>query len=492
MNLLISIVFILWTFRIVTNLLSYIQLWWVKEYRFDRMLIHLGTQQGKKILIPSFRKPPVTVKTVLIFILSLITLAELFLLLPKPIFLTFIFVDLLTFPITGMWVSILSVPTFLHHNWLINNAVRKLRSHPPHWTVGITGSFGKTSIKEFLTTILSTKHHTLKTERSKNSPIGIAEVILAQPKMNYDIFVVEMGAYKIGEIRDMSKMVRPQVGIVTAINPQHQDLFGSIENTMRAKYELIESLPTDGIAIFNADDPLVLEMAQWANKAGRKVWLYSKTEQKMPNWADRMLFGTNITVSDRKIAFIIICGKEKYGIEIPILGIHQVSNILAAVLGAVAIGMSLKDAVAASGNIRPFTNTMVPMTGINGSLFINDTFNNNPDAAKAALDYLKIRKGKKYFIFQPMIELGQYTQSAHIEVGAYAAKICDEIILTNGNFYESFNKGVRSTNQQKEAKVLSPKNAVQLLMHKIQKGDTVLFKGKEAENILKLLQIQSY
>jgi len=250
----VTILSILWCARLLLNLLSYIQLWYVKEYRFDRMLIHLKTKQGKRLLFLPWRRPPLKPKACFIFIASALVLLGIYFILPLFIIWKLFFMDILLFPITAVFVLIAKVPTWIYHGILIRKAINKLQSHKKMIVIGITGSYGKTSTKEILATILGTKFKTLKTEASKNSPIGIAEVILSKLTPDDEVFIVEMGAYKPGEIREMCKIVKPSIGIVTAINEQHQDLFGSIDATVKAKYELIQGLNDGKIAIFNADN----------------------------------------------------------------------------------------------------------------------------------------------------------------------------------------------------------------------------------------------
>lgn len=470
----VQIVTIFWVVRIVFNVLTYTQLWWVKEYRWDRMLIHLGTRQGKRILWPEHRRPPISPKSTLLVLLSLSVTGCIVWVVSLPILLRLAIADMLSFPITWILVFILNVPTRVYHALLIVLAVRKLRSHKPMIVIGITGSYGKTSVKDYLATILSTKFRVVKTEASKNSPIGIAEVILKSLKPDHEVFVVEMGAYKVEEIKEMAEMVRPQIGIVTAINPQHQDLFGSLENTMKAKYELIEGLEGSRIAILNADDERVRTMAGWAKRDGCDVW-------------ERRFSATDVKAGFEGLEFTCNFGKEKARVKSPVIGAHQVGNILIAIAGAVASGMTIHEAAKAAINIRPTPKVLEVIPGVNGSTFINDTFNNNPDSVKAALDVLKWCKTKRFLVFQPMIELGGYARKSHASVGAYAARICDEIVLTNRNFYEDFMKGVRSVSEKMRVSVLSSEKAAGIIRDAVGKGDVVLFKGKEAEHVLQAL-----
>ena len=245
-----------------------------------------------------------------------------------------------------------------------------------------------------LYTLLSNKYSTLKTEASKNSPIAIAELILTKLRDDHEVLVVEMGAYKIGEISHMCRMVQPDIGIVTAVNAQHQDLFGSIENTMKAKYELIEGLDENGVAIINADNEYTRRMADWVRKDRKKFVLYS-VDSLATFQASR------ISVTPQGVSFTVEYQNQKGIVSVPLLGKHHISNILAAIAGAVYCGMTFDEAIQACGEIRTFKKTMQPVAGCNGSLFIDDTFNNNPDASAGAIDYLANIGGRKYLFFNP-------------------------------------------------------------------------------------------
>lgn len=464
----VQIITIFWIVRIVLNILTYAELWWVKEYRWDRMIIHLHTSQGKCFWWPQRRRPPISPKSTLLVFLSLSISLYIVWVLNLPILLRLAIADAVSFPVTWIFVLILHAPTNVYHKLLIALAERKLRNHKPMTVIGITGSYGKTSVKDYLATILSTKYKTIKTEASKNSPIGIAEIILKNLQPDHDVFVVEMGAYKTGEIAQMAAMVKPQIGIITAINEQHQDLFGSMENTMKAKYELIAGLAGKRIAILNVGDNRVQTMASWAKKDGCTVW-------------GGKFQTTDVKAGFDGLAFTCLFGNEKAMVKAPVIGAHQINNILLAISGAMAVGMTFQEAAKAAGEIRPNSKSLSVIPGINGSIYINDTFNNSPDSARAALDVLRWAKGKKFLVFQPMIELGGYARLRHREVGAYAARICDEIILTNPNFYEAFMEGISDSVR---VSVLSPDKAAMLLKAKLGKGDAVLFKGKEAAHVL--------
>ncbi len=474
-----------WCLRIVANLLSYAQLWRVKEYRYDRMMIHLRTPQGAQFLFPAWKRPAITPKAIALIVGTAILLGGLYVALPFSYIINLTIIDLLSFPVTFIIIGFVYAPTVLYHRYVIRLAIAKLRTHSPMKVVGITGSFGKTSVKEYLSTILSTKYHVLKTAESKNSPIGIAEVIQSSLSPKHEIFVVEMGAYKMGEIATMTEMVRPQIGIVTAINPQHQDLFGSLDVTMQAKYELLSGLTGEKIALVNADNERTRIMGDWAKRDGCTVWHWTKDGTK---YDDGPRFWADAIVTDIKgVVFDAHFGKSVARVKTRVLGEHQVGNILAAIAAAVACDMDFAKAARAASTIQAAAKVMQAVEGVSGSTFINDTFNNNPDAAKAAIAYLGSRPNKKILVFQPMIELGEFALPSHTEVGAYAAKHADAILLTNKNFYAAFEQGVRSVSQTVPLIVVTPSRGAVFIRERVSTGDTVLFKGKESEQVLRAL-----
>ena len=478
-------IIVAWGVRIFLNVLSYAQLWRVKEYRYDRMMIHLRTPQGKQFLFPAWKRPAIAPKTIALIIGTLAILSGIYLSLPFAHVIKFAIIDLLSFPVTFVIIGLVYGPTVLYHRKVIRQAVAALRAHKPMMVVGITGSFGKTSVKEYLAAILSTQYKVLKTAESKNSPIGIAEVIQSSLSSEHEIFVVEMGAYKMGEIATMAEMVQPQIGIVTAINPQHQDLFGSLDVTMQAKYELLKGLSGKKIAIVNADNERTRAMGEWAKRDGCLVWYWTKEDVKKGE--DPQFWADGIVADSKGVVFDAHFGKSVARVKTHVLGEHQVGNILAAIAAAVACGMDFGKAARAASSIKAAAKVMQAIEGVSGSTFINDTFNNNPDAAKAAINYLGTRPNKKILVFQPMIELGEFALPSHTEVGAYAAKHTDAILLTNTNFYHAFEQGVRSVSQTVPLIVVTPSRGATFIRERVSEGDTVLFKGKEAEQVLKAL-----
>ncbi len=518
--------------RFVRKLTGLIFLWWRKEYRTDRMLIHLKTGQGKSLyrsrtdwlmialvlawFVPGLRLlsvsglaayalvltgtyllhakswvvPDVSPKVIALFLFFFL-LAGMLARVTGASYIGLAIADAIMFPASWVFVMLIGLPTRAYHAYKIRNAMDVFRRHAPMTVIGITGSYGKTSVKDYLATILSERYETLKTLHSRNSPIGIAERILSGLTDRHEVFVVEMGAYKKGEIEAMTRMVKPRIGIVTAVNAQHQDLFGSLDTTAQAKYELIAGLTGDKTAILNFDNPFTRAMGITARKSGCRVRYWSTdpgtTADAAPDGTD--LFRVTDTVATaRGISFSVRHGRETVRVTAPVIGAYQAGNLCAAIIAADSAGMTLHEAARAARNVKPADKVMRTEHGIHGSTFIDDTFNNNPDAALAAIEYLKTAGGKKYLVFQPMIELGGYADTSHERVGMAAGTVCDSVILTNGSHYGSFAAGMKKAKRHAALSVMNAEAAADYIAGNAGRGDTVLFKGKDAEHVLNLLR----
>jgi len=242
----------------------------LKEYRLDRFLAEYGHAKtlarfwlfsgGRK-----FRFPVWTVKALLIFTLSLISMVLLF-----PLAnmnsdvsdLSFYVSVYFLMPLAVIFFTVLiNVPVNIVKNIIFILAKNKVSKIKNLTVIGITGSYGKSSTKEFLSQILSKKFRVLKTPGNINTEIGVSQFILKNLKTDVEILIVEMGAYRAGEIRRICGIVRPKIGILTGISQQHLALFGSMESIKNAKYELINSLPKDGLAVFNGENNYCLELS---------------------------------------------------------------------------------------------------------------------------------------------------------------------------------------------------------------------------------------
>lgn len=307
--------------------------------------------------------------------------------------------------------------------------------------IGITGSFGKSSTKEFLATILAAKYKICKTPANQNTEIGVAKTVIYNLKSDDEIFVVEMGAYRKGEIKAICDIVKPTIGVVTAVNAQHLALFGSLETIQQTKYELIESLPEHGLAVFNLDNTATRAMAERTLKPMKTYSVERPSDVR----------ASAITVQPEKLSFSVSAGDEKQHIVASLLGAYHVSNLLAAITVAHALGMSLAEIAEAIKTIAPSDHTMKPFAHTSGALVIDDSYSANPDGVLAALDHLKLIPRKyKVLVMMPMIELGRAGKDAHRRVGERIGEVCDIAIITQKNYFSTLQSAALQKGMRKE------------------------------------------
>lgn len=530
--LLTLIVFFTW---IIRNTLFWLHLWQIKEYRLDRMLVHFKeTTQGRNLILgvgnsaknvafflfilfnlsfginlgswydafvlliftSSFAKllweiknktlriPTFTPKIIAIFII--VIGIELFFYL-TPLFNNYfwlIFLDRLVPFIITAFIWVLAVPSDFYKDILIKKAVKKMRKSKDLLVIGITGSYGKGSTKEFLSTVLSHKKNVLKTQGTFNTPVGIAKTVLSGLNPSTEIFIVEMGAYKKGEIAEMCYMVQPKIGILTSVNTQHVSLFGSLDNIKKTKYELIEFLPEDGFALFNGNNAYSLELSKQMKK--KKIVYFADYKNSHKGRFDIRAF--NIKPSQFHIDFDIeLVGKITSSFRVNLIGKQNVENILPAIYLAHYLGMSISDISRALNKIVPVRETMEAFISNDGFVVVDDTHNMNPDGVIAACEYMELFKGKKVLVLNPMIELGESGYNDHYNVALQVGEVCDYLFLTNNNFLDAIKEGVEKSGGKCVLKVLDPKEIVELVEQKLGKNDVAVFEGREARKALNLI-----
>ncbi len=357
--------------------------------------------------------------------------------------------------------------------------------------IGITGSYGKTSTKYILHRILSEKFNTLMTPDSYNTSMGICKVIRGQLVAEHEVFVVEMGAYKRGDIRELCNLAAPQIGILTAVGPQHLERFKSVENIAKTKYELIESLPAGGLAVFNCDNEICAELANKREQGGNPVFRYATEPSSSVAASERpQLTATNIRHTNDGLAFTVhpfIDTQAATEVEIrtQLLGRHNVSNILAAMAVAMACGMTLEEIRAAVAKVEPVPHRLQLASGAGGVTIIDDSFNSNPVGAEAALEVLsEIGDGKKVLVTPGMVELGEKEYEENKKLGERAADVCDLVILVGPMRTLPILDGLKAAaypNQQ----IIVALNLEEVKKHlatRVQPGDVVLFENDLPDN----------
>jgi len=375
-------------------------------------------------------------------------------------------------------VVILKPVTFLMKKRIINKAKAKIASMPDLKVIGITGSYGKTSTKEFLYTILNQKFKTAKTGEHINVDIGVAQEVLTKVKKDSEVFIVEMGAYKIGEIKSSCDIAKPQIGIITGINQQHLSLFGSQENIIKAKSELVKALPGDGTAILNFDNKFLAEL-----KLKVKTLYYSLKKEKY-------CYASEIKILPDKLKFRVHLGKEAEDFSVNIQGKHNISNLLGCVIAAHEVGMSLTEINKACRQIKPLEKTLRTLKGVNDSVLIDDSYNANPDGVIEALKFMNVYEDyKKIFVFPGILELGKATKEAHIRVAKKAAEVCDYIFITATDFVKPIKEGLSDFPEENLIIETDQEKILKKLKKLLEKDKSVvLFESRGAEKVISSLK----
>lgn len=359
------------------------------------------------------------------------------------------------------------------------SAQRKIRGMKNLKVIGITGSYGKTSTKYFVKTLLSEKYNTLMTPESYNTPMGITRVIREQLAEEHEVFVCEMGARNIGDIKTLCRLVNPTTGILTSIGPQHLETFKTIQNVAKTKYELIEALPYDGTAIFNGDNKYCLELAR---KTGIETFIYGIEN----NESDCYLNAKDIVNSREGLKFKV-CSKDGMEFECaaPILGKHNVSNMLAAICAALKFGLTVEEIQRGISKIQPVPHRLQILDTNNGVTVIDDAFNSNPEGARQALETIKEFTGGKRIVVTPgMVELGSVEGRENKNFGKIMAGCCDIAILIGVKRSKPIIEGLKEMNFPEENIIVSRtlNEATAVFGRMVKAGDVVLFENDLPDN----------
>lgn len=291
--------------------------------------------------------------------------------------------------------------------------------------VGITGSYGKTSSKNIINDILNVKLNSFATPKSFNTPYGLINSINNYLDKFNDIFIAEMGAFKIGEIKQNCKLVHPKYGIITTIGEAHLETFGSRDNIMKGKFELVESLPSDGLAILNGDDEYQLKYKIKNNCNVKWIGIDNKEVD---------LYATNIKLSSKGTSFDCVFkgDKNKYKFQTKLLGKHNVYNILAGILLGHELGLSINELQRGVNSVKVIEHRL-ELKKYGNINIIDDAYNSNPVGSKRAVEVLGLMEGTKIIVTPGMIELGEKQYELNYKFGQYISRVCDYVILIGKN-----------------------------------------------------------
>lgn len=320
------------------------------------------------------------------------------------------------------------------NQYYINDARKKLKAVPNLKVIGVTGSYGKTSVKFYLQTLLKDKYNTLVTPESFNTPMGVVRTIRKSLKSTHEIFVCEMGARHVGDIKEICDIVEPDYGVITSIGPQHLETFFNMENISNTKFELADALPRDGEVFLNGDNEYIQEKAvSYKNK----VLYYS--EHKGQGY-----FAQDISLSQYGTDFTLVTPSgETERFQMKLVGMHNVINVVGAIAVAHSMGMTLQELIVPVRRIQPVEHRM-QMKEHGLVTIIDDAYNSNPIGSKAAVETLAMFEGIRILITPGMVELGDKEEEYNFKFGTYAADCCDYILLVGKKHVEPIRGGVLS------------------------------------------------
>jgi len=302
-------------------------------------------------------------------------------------------------------------------------ARQHLHRQPYTRVIAVTGSNGKTSVKEATASLLEKLAPTLKTLGNLNTETGLP-LSLLRLDPRHKFAVLEMGAQWVGEIARLCRVAPPDVAVVSVVGPEHLEFFGSLANVAEAESEAVAALSPDGVAILNDDDKVVRAMSKRTNAS---VVTYGHRPVAMVR-ALRVL-GDPLT----GLRFTLSYAGQHARVRLSLPGQHAVTTALAAASVALNCGMSVPDAAAGLSDIRPAKRRGEIKKAINGATLVDDSYNANRQSAKAALELLhgaKIGAGnRRWFVFGDMLELGTYSHEEHAAIGRAAAAAVDELVL---------------------------------------------------------------
>lgn len=354
------------------------------------------------------------------------------------------------------------------------------RRLPEMTVVGITGSSGKTSTKDLVAQLLARLGPTVAPPGSYNNELGHPYTVLRATRETR-FLVLETSARGIGHIRYLTEIAPPDIGVVLNVGTAHLGEFGSREAIAQAKGELVEALPAHGLAVLNADAPLVAAMA--ARTQARVVTVGT---------AGADIHAANVTLDDLgRPSFTLVSGDARAEVALRLVGAHHVGNALAAAAVAIECGMSIADAAVALTEARSRSRWRMEVTERpDGVVVINDAYNANPESMTAALDALAViaqgrREGRSFAVLGPMAELGPNAPDEHAAIGRRVAELGVSRLVAVGEQARPIQRGaaLESSWRGESSWVPDTESAIALLRGELRPGDAVLVKASNSARL---------
>lgn len=342
----------------------------------------------------------------------------------------FVWINFLLTPLVVRLAFLVISPLEKHiHNKYFLKAVKRLDECQNLMKIGITGSYGKTSVKNIMATILSESFEVIASPFSYNTPMGLAKSV-NEITESTQVFIMEIGARKIGDVAKIAKALKPQVGVITGIAAQHLKTFGSVEDVMRGKYELIEALDSNGLAVFNGENARVKNMYDRCILPNKMI-----TSMDSGN-----ICVQNLVTTTEGSMFDLKIGDSIRNCHTKLIGRHNIENILLAVTVAVGLGMDI-DSISYGIEKLEFTPHRLEVIKANGITIIDDSYNANEVGVKVALDTLSMFDSRKVVLCQGIVEGGEKEEEINYNLGVKMSSVADIAILV-GKLADKLQKGL--------------------------------------------------
>lgn len=360
--------------------------------------------------------------------------------------------------------------------WYINDAKKILAGHKNLTVIGITGSYGKTTTKFILQRLLSEKYNVVATPQSFNTPMGVVRTIREQLKPQTQIFICEMGAKNVGDIKEICDIVHPDIGIITSVGAQHLETFKSVDNVFKTKFELADAVMKKGCKVFVNGDS-----AELISRIDKSLYTVYGT-------GDFDAVAADIGYGKDGSHFTVKSGEDEIKLTTKLLGLHSIINITGTVAVSKALGVSDDGIRFAAASLKPTEHRLEMKPYINGSVMIDDAYNANPEGCIEAVNVLASFDNMKKVIITPgLVELGAKEDEYNKALGLHAGKKCDVIILVGINRSRPIKEGVIEAgfNEENLFVVGSFKEAQSVYSGLADRSTVVLIENDLPDNYLK-------
>jgi len=443
------------TFSKIKSLLYIFQL---SEYDAPFFLNWVRNHPDLENYLKTKKEPVWTLKAKLIFALTIL-FSPFYLVFPKKLYCSLVLSCNFIKPLETIIIFI-----------LVQKVKSKLKKHNNLIKIGIAGSYGKTTTKEFLAEILSSRYRVLKTPENINTLLGVARLILKKLNEDYHVLIVEMATYKKGGIKKLCRMINPEMGILTGLNASHLERFGSLDNIIKAKFEILKNLFSEGKSAFlNADNPLIIKNFQIFFK--NRVDFYGLNPE-----VEKTFNAKNIKISEKGLEFEIFKnGKFYFSAKVGIFGRHQIGPILLAISVADKLRLSKEEIITGIKNLKPLPRRLFITKSREGITVIDDSYNISKDSIKTALEFLKevFPANRKIIITAGLVEQGSEKSENNKWFGEKLKEVGDLILLIKNSNTPFLLKGIGVPKN----KILEYNNAKELnsvLPRIFKSGDAVL------------------